>query len=159
MSKRRVNMKLLSAHLCTPPTSSRLHTYTIHTHIYCFYVGFFFHFCIRYMECNIRVTLLFVFSLCAKCCEMYKLMMIYDSEPTKSRRKERHRKRKREWERDGTLSFVAYHWKIGIHVFDWKFWLFELSYYVHCTPNQRYMHTYSKHTHTHESLGLFEQFE
>lgn len=103
----------------------------IHTHIYCFYFVFFLPFLYTVYGMQFRATLLFVFSLCvpsaAKCTNLWWYTIL--NEPKIEGTKDT--EREREKERDGTLSFVAYHWKIGIHVFDWKFWLFELLYYVH----------------------------
>lgn len=111
MSRRRVNTKWLFSHSHTPPTSSQLHAYT-HTFIVsiCFFL-----FISSVVLCTVygmqfRAMLLFVFSLCTKCCEMYKVMMIYGSERTKNGTKERQQRRKaskRERDRDGTLFFFS----------------------------------------------------
>lgn len=142
MSKRRVDMKLLSAHLCTPPTShTNTYTLTFIVSILYFFFAIFVYGIWYAISCYVVICFLFV---CAKCCEMYKLMMIYDSERIKNRRNERHRKRARE--REGWNSFFCSLPLKNRYTCVWLKILIVWAFIL-CTPNQRYMHTYSKHIH------------
>lgn len=136
MSKRRVNMKLLSFHFSRhlPAITSRAHT---HTHTFssffsCIYCGMQFH-----------ITLLFVFSLFAKYSEMYEVMMIYDFHRTKKIEIE---KKTIERLRDRTLSFVACLLLENKYTCIWLKNLIVWAFCTLCAPIRRCMHTYKYKT-------------